>query len=113
MGRFIVGRLISGDRKVKKHIGILAGFVILNIGFGFYLDTFRLLFSEHGAVFGAGYRDINAKLFFYRILIFITPLAGIIFMAGGLRDSRIMTFFPPRLVFAVYIFGIVVYSYVF
>jgi uncharacterized membrane protein (UPF0182 family) len=111
-GIFIVGRLISVDSKVKKHIGILAGFVILNIGFGFYLDTFRLLFSEHGAVFGAGYRDINAKLFFYRILIFITPLAGIVFMAGILRASRRLTFFPPVLVLAVYIIGIVVYPYV-
>src|SRR4030042_683114 len=111
-GIFIVGRLISVDSKVKKHIGILAGLVILNIGFGFYLDTVRLLFSEHGAVFGAGYRDINAKLFFYRILIFITPLAGIIFMAGILRASRRLTFFPPVLVLAVYIIGIVVYPYV-
>jgi uncharacterized membrane protein (UPF0182 family) len=110
-GIFIVGRLISVDSKVKKHIGILAGFVILNIGFGFYLDTFRLLFSEHGAVFGAGYRDIHAKLFFYRILIFITPLAGIIFMTGILRGSRRLTFLPPVLVVAVYIIGIVVYPY--
>jgi len=110
-GIFIVGRLISVDSKVKKHIGILAGFVILNIGFGFYLDTFRLLFSEHGAVFGAGYRDINAKLFFYRILIFITPLAGIVFMAGILRGSRRLIFLPPALVLAVYIIGIVAYPY--
>ncbi len=108
-GIFIVGRLISVDSKVKKHIGILAGFVILNIGFGFYLDTFRLMFSEHGAFFGAGYSDIHAKLFFYRILIFITPLAGIVFTAGILRGSRRLTFFPPVLVLSVYIIGIMIY----
>ncbi len=111
-GIFIVERIISIDSKVKKHIGILAGLVILNIGFGFYLDTFRLLFSEHGAVFGAGYRDIHAKLFFYRILIFITPLAGIVFMAGILRGSRRLTFLPPVLVSAVYIIGIVIYPFI-
>ncbi len=108
-GIFIVGRLISVDSKVKKHIGILAGFVILNIGFGFYLDTFRLMFSEHGAFFGAGYSDIHAKLFFYRILIVITPLAGIVFTAGILRGSRRLTFFPPVLVLSVYIIGIMIY----
>ncbi len=108
-GIFIVGRLISVDSKVKKHIGILAGFVILNIGFGFYLDTFRLMFSEHGAFFGAGYSDIHSKLFFYRILIFITPLAGIVFTAGILRGSRRLTFFPPVLVLSVYIIGIMIY----
>jgi len=111
-GIFIAEKIISIDSKVKKHIGILAGLVILNIGFGFYLDTFRLLFSEHGAVFGAGYTDINAKLFFYRILMFITPLAGIIFMAGIVRGSRRLTFLPPVLVSAVYIIGIVAYPYV-
>ena len=111
-GIFIADRLISIDSKVKKHIGILAGLVILNIGFGFYLDTFRLLFSEHGAVFGAGYMDIHAKLFFYRILIFITPFAGIVFMAGIVRGSRRLTLLPPVLVAAVYIIGIVAYPYV-
>ena len=111
-GIFIAERIISVDSKVKKHIGILAGLVMLNIGFGFYLDTFGLLFSEHGAVFGAGYTDIHAKLFFYRILIFITPLAGIVFMAGIVRGSRRLTFLPPVLVLAVYIIGIVAYPYV-
>lgn len=111
-GILIAERAISIDREVKKHIGILAGFFILNIGFGFYLDTFRLLFSEHGVVFGAGYSDIHAKLFFYRILIFITPVAGIVFMAGILRGSRRLTFIPPALVLAVYIIGIVVYPFI-
>src|SRR4030042_6878440 len=106
-GIFIAERIISIDSTVKKHIGILAGLVMLNIGFGFYLDTFGLLFSEHGAVFGAGYTDIHAKLFFYRILAFLTPLAGIVFMAGILRGSRRLAFLPPVLGFAGDIIGIV------
>jgi uncharacterized protein len=111
-GIFILERIISVDSKVKKHIGILVGLIILNIGFGFYLDTFSLLFSEHGAVFGAGYTDIHAKLFFYRILMIITPLTGILFMAGIVRGSRRLTVLPPVLVLAVYIIGIVAYPYV-
>jgi uncharacterized membrane protein (UPF0182 family) len=111
-GIFILERIISVDGKVKKHLSILAGLVILNIGFGFYLDTFRLLFSEHGAVYGAGYMDVHAKLFFYRILMVITPLAGFAFIAGIVRGSRKLTFFPPVLVLAVYIIGIVAYPYV-
>jgi hypothetical protein len=110
-GIFILERIISVDINVKKHIGILAGLVILNIGFGFYLDTFRLLFSEHGAVFGAGYRDIHAKLFFYKILMVITPLAGIVFIAGIVKGSRRVTFLTPVLVLAVYSIGIIAYPY--
>jgi len=111
-GIFILERIISVDGKVKKHLSILAGLVILNIGFGFYLDTFRLLFSEHGAVYGAGYMDVHAKLFFYRILMVITPLAGFAFIAGIVRGSRKLTFSAPVLVLAVYIIGIVTYPYV-
>ena len=111
-GIFILERIISVDGKVKKHLSILAGLVILNIGFGFYLDTFRLLFSEHGAVYGAGYMDVHAKLFFYRILMVITPLAGFAFIAGIVRGSRKLTFSAPVLVLAVYIIGIVAYPYV-
>ncbi|MBI5409295.1 MAG: UPF0182 family protein, partial [Nitrospirae bacterium] len=108
-GILLTERGVSIDGGVKKHIGILAGLFILNIGFGFYLDTFRLLFSEHGVVSGAGYTDIYAKLFFYRILIFITPVAGIVFMAGILRGSGKLTLIPPVLILAVYLLGIVAY----
>jgi uncharacterized membrane protein (UPF0182 family) len=103
---------ISIGGNVKKHVGILLGLFILNIGFGFYLDTFGILFSGHGAVFGAGYSDIHARLFFYRILVFITPLAGIVFMAGILKNSRRLTFLPPVLVVAVYIAGVVAYPHI-
>ncbi|MBI5057313.1 MAG: UPF0182 family protein [Nitrospirae bacterium] len=108
-GILVTERGVSIDAGVKKHIGVLAGLFILNTGFGFYLDTFRLLFSDHGVVSGAGYTDIYAKLFFYRILIFITPAAGIVFMAGILRGSGKLTFVPPVLVLAVYLIGIVAY----
>ena len=111
-GILVAERVFSIDDKVKKHIGILLGLFILNLGFSFYLDTFSLLFSAHGAVFGAGYNDIHAKLLFYRILIFITPLAGILFIAGILKGSRRLTFLPPLLVLAVYIVGIVAYPYI-
>lgn len=100
---------LSVDARVKKHLSILAGFFILNIGFGFYLDTFRLLFSEHGIIFGAGYADINAKLFFYRILIFLTPLAGILFIAGILRGSLKTAFVPLALILIIYLAGVIGY----
>jgi len=104
-----MGRSFSIDRKVKAHLGILAGLFIINIGFGFYLDTFRLLFSEHAVIFGAGYTDIHAKLFFYRILIVITPIAGILFMAAALKRSMRLALIPPAIVFTLYFIGVVIY----
>ncbi len=108
-GILLTERNASLDKKVKIHLGILAGLFILTVSFGFYLDTFRLLFSEHGVVFGAGYTDIHARLLFYKILIVITPLAGILFTAGILRSSTRLAVIPLILVSAVYFIGIVVY----
>lgn len=102
-------RNVSADKRVRRHLGILAGLFIINIGFGFYLDTFRLLFSEHGVIFGAGYTDIHAKLFFYRILVFITPIAGIMFMTAASKGSMRLTLAPPAIVFAVYFLGTIIY----
>jgi len=34
------------DKKVKMHISVLIGLLIMNIAFGFYLDTFQLLHNE-------------------------------------------------------------------
>ena len=108
-GIIIEQGMFSVDRRVKNHTGILAGLFILIVGFGFYLDTFRLLFSAHGVVSGAGYTDINAKLFFYRILIFITPAAALLFMAGILKGSARLAFIPPAVILAVYGIGIIAY----
>jgi hypothetical protein len=108
-GIFIAEGIFSLDRKVKKHIGILAGLFIFIIGFGFYLDMFSLLYSSHGVVSGAGYSDINAKLFFYRILIFLTPAAGLLFIAGMVKGSVRLSFLPPAVVLAVYFIGIIAY----
>lgn len=108
-GILITETLVSIDGRVKRHIGILAGLFVFNLAFGFYLDTFRLLYSEYGVVFGAGYTDINAKLFFYRALLFITPAAGLLFLAGVWRGSRLLTLGPLGLVAVLYVIGIVIY----
>lgn len=108
-GVLIAETRVSIDRAVKKHLGILAGLFMLNLSFGFYLDVFKLLFSEQGVVFGAGYTDIHAKLFFYRILLVITPVAALLLTGGVVKGSRLMTLAPPALVLAVYMIGIVFY----
>lgn len=111
-GVILADNRFSIDRRVSNHIGILAGLFILNIGFGFYLETFRLLFSSYGVVFGAGYADINAKLFFYKILIVLTPIASILFTATILRGQARLALIPPAAVLIIYFIGIVVYPQV-
>jgi uncharacterized membrane protein (UPF0182 family) len=102
-------RNIFIDKRVKKHIGILAGLFIFNIAVGFYLDQFNLLYSPHGVIFGAGYTDIHARLFALRLLIFFTLLSGILFIAGIFKGSWKVTFLPLSFTALAYIVSFVTY----
>ena len=74
------------DEKVRRHLAVLVGIFACVIAAGFYLDGFRLLFSGNSAFHGAGYADVNARLLTYRVLTFLTPLAGV--HAGGRNLER-------------------------
>ena len=95
--------------KVRKHLALLAGFFLLTVSAGFYLDCFKLLFSETGAVYGAGYADVTARLLVYRILAVITPLAAIVLVAGVWKARWRLALLAPVVLIAVYGIGIKVY----
>jgi uncharacterized membrane protein (UPF0182 family) len=97
------------DAKVRKHIAVLAGIFVLTISAGFYLDSFRLLFSGDGAVYGAGYTDVNARLQAYRLLYILTPAAAILLAAGIWKGSWRKALLAPAIVFLVYGIGIKAY----
>lgn len=96
------------DQRVRRHLAVLAGLFMLSLTAGFYLESFGLLFSAQGAVFGAGYSDVNARLPVYRILTFATPAAALLLVAG-LWNGRWRLALAPLLVFAVYGLGIKAY----
>jgi len=108
-GLILSERSFSIDKRVKRHLAVMGGLYIINIGFGFYLEGFGLLFSKFGVVFGAGYTDVNAKLVFFKILSVMTPLAGILFIVFILKGYSRLALIPPAAVLIVYIAGIFVY----
>ena len=48
--------------ELKVHVSILAAVVMIAIAGGHWLDRWSLVLSNEGAVFGAAYADINARL---------------------------------------------------
>jgi len=56
----------------KKHLIFLCGILLLLMACGYYLKIFGLLYSIHGAAFGASYTDVIIKVWAFRILIFIS-----------------------------------------
>ncbi|HOF05176.1 MAG TPA: UPF0182 family protein [Syntrophales bacterium] len=102
-------RQIMIDPRVKRHLGILVGLLIINMGPGFYLESLKMLYAEHGVIFGASYTDVHAKLTAYRLLGFLAPLAGAAMITGMFRSQRNLTLISLGTLFAVYLLGILVY----
>ena len=108
-GIILTERGAAVDGKVRRHLAVLVGIFACVIAAGFYLDSFRLLFSNNGAFYGAGYADVNSRLLTYRVLTFLTPPAGILLAAGIWKGSWRTALLPPVIVAALYVIGILVY----
>jgi uncharacterized protein len=97
------------DAKVRKHLALLAGLFFFTLAAGFYLDGYHLLLSGNSSFQGAGYADVNARLFTYRLLAFLTPVAGVLLAVGLWKGTWRLALLPPLVLFAVYGVGIALY----
>lgn len=68
-------------RGVRVHLTILTGLLLLLRAGGFWLETYRILFSPHGAVYGAGYAALHATLPALRVLTVLAAASGIVMLA--------------------------------
>jgi uncharacterized membrane protein (UPF0182 family) len=108
-GVTLTGRGVAVDKKVRHHLAVLVAICASVIAAGFYLDSFRLLLSANGAFPGAGYVDVHSRLLTYRILTFLTPLAGALLAVGIWKSAWRLALAPPIILFAVYGLGIKIY----
>ena len=108
-GITLTERGVAVDEKVRRHLAVLVASFSCVIAAGFYLDCFRLLLSANGAFPGAGYVDVHSRLLTYRILTFLTPLAGAMLAVGIWKGTWRQALVPPIVVFAVYGLGIKIY----
>lgn len=68
-----------------KAIYASAGFFILVLGFGFYLDRYELMYSELGVVTGPGWTDDIIRIPGYGILLFICFILAAVVLLRPLR----------------------------
>ena len=73
---------------VRIHLSIIAALVMFTIGFGHWIDRWDLLLSEEGAVFGAAYADVNARMPALLIMTIIAIGAGILMLANTYFSGR-------------------------
>lgn len=58
------------------HLGVLGAFYLVLFALGYQIEAANLVYSRRGAVFGAGYTDVNAQLPAYNLLTVVTLIAA-------------------------------------
>lgn len=94
--------LISIAEKQLIIVGVL--FFIM-VGVNFFLKQYSLLFGSTGAVYGAGFTDINITLWVYRIIMVLSVIAAIGFAIGISKRKVKPAVIAPILMVAVGLVG--------
>ncbi|MEK7879154.1 MAG: UPF0182 family protein, partial [candidate division NC10 bacterium] len=99
-------RVAAGAR---THLLILGALLIGAKAWGFWLDTFDLLYSGRGVVFGASYTDVNASLPVLRILFVVALLCALTCLAQLLRTGWRLLLAGIALLALVWVGGLGIY----
>jgi len=79
------------DRGPIAHLSVLGALILALIAAQYQLARFRLLISSRGAVFGAGYTDIHARIPIYHLLTAVLLVAAALFLINVyLRRWRLL-----------------------
>lgn len=77
----------GGSRRqaMKVHVSILGFGIFLLLAGGYWLDRYDILLERSGAVFGAGFTDVNARLPVLLIQVALAVLAAVLLLVNIFR----------------------------
>lgn len=78
----VLGGVPAFAPHVKAHLSVLLGAILLVKAIGYKLDSWQLLFSPHGMIYGASYTDVNARLPAYNILLVIALISAVLVLVN-------------------------------
>ncbi len=77
------GAVFTLTPQVRSHLSILGALLLFTLGYGYWIDIHNLVFSTNGAVVGATYADVNARVPALRALIFIVTAGGVVLLINA------------------------------
>lgn len=96
-----VGRVFTGEEKrAFRHVGLLSGLFIAWQAIQYKLTAYGLMYSQEGAVIGAGAADIEARLPAAHLMLILSLVVGI-FVFFSLRKHMKRAFLSVVLYFLV------------
>ena len=89
----------------EKQLIIVGILFFLMVGVHFFLKQYDLLFGSTGAVYGAGFTDVNVTLWMYRILMGLSVLAAVGFAIGITKKKFKPAIAVPAVMIAIGLLG--------
>jgi uncharacterized protein len=108
-GLVISNRFISAAPIMKRHLGVLVSLFFLSIAYGFVLDRFGLLFSEHSVLYGASYTDVHVRLVMLSVMAVLAIAMAIVVSIFATHRSLSVPLISLVVFAAVYFVGLKMY----
>ena len=94
MGMYFVhfnlrGAVFTFTNPVRIHLSVLGALLLFILAWGYRLSVLDLVFSSSGAVDGATYTDVNARIPALIILMVVVILGGLILLANAFFLHRV------------------------
>jgi len=96
-------------KRAATHLGILGSLLLLAIALGYWLDRFELLFGSRGAVYGAGYVDVHARLPALWVMIVVSIVSAGLVLAGAIGRKKRLVYAGVIVLVVAHICGIISY----
>lgn len=87
------------------NIGILGSLAFVILGINYWLNTYELLYSPRGVIYGAGFTDVNITLWVYRIMAIVAIISAVIFLLGIRKKNIKRALIGPVLLIVISIIG--------
>ena len=89
----------------SKEIGVFFGLFFFIMAFGYYIESYTLLYSNTGISYGASYIDVNFILPMYRVLFVLSIMAGALSIISGIQRKISRLFIGTILIIGVTLVG--------
>ncbi len=68
---------LEASSAARKHMGWLAASFVFIRSFSYLFDAYELVYSPEGALYGAGFTDVNVRIWVFRVLMVVGWLAAL------------------------------------
>ncbi|MDV3429285.1 MAG: UPF0182 family protein [Bacillota bacterium] len=90
-------------RFAGRQLAVVSSLILLFLSIGYYIKSWKLVYSPRGVAFGASYTDIHVTYLFYKLIIFASLAAAVVVFISVIRSK-----IKPIIISIVFIVGLIV-----